>query len=123
MEIPPYLFLTILLAMAVLFAVVPLVIARFWALAFLRRRQGLEKTNTYECGIEATGAARIQFNSQYYHYGILFLIFDVEAVFLLPFAVVFLDLPVGAVVAMLIFVLLLLEGLLWAWMKGILVWK
>jgi NADH:ubiquinone oxidoreductase subunit 3 (subunit A) len=50
------------------------------------------------------------------------LIFDVEAIFLLPFAVVFTGLTVGASIAMLIFVLLLVEGLVWTWRKGILTW-
>jgi NADH-quinone oxidoreductase subunit A len=47
----------------------------------------------------------------------------VEVLFLLPFAVAFLDLPLGASIAMLIFVLLVVEGLAWGWMKGILDWK
>ena len=51
-----------------------------------------------------------------------FLIFDVEAVFLVPFAVAFTGLPMGAFIAMLIFLLLLLEGLVWAWSKGCLNW-
>ena len=65
----------------------------------------------------------IQFKSQYYLYAILFLIFDVETIFLLPFAVSFTGLSVGAFVAILIFLLLLAEGLAWAWMKGVLTWK
>jgi NADH-quinone oxidoreductase subunit A len=52
----------------------------------------------------------------------VFLIFDVEAVFLLPFAVAFTGLTVGAWIAMLIFLLLLVEGLVWAWRKGVLTW-
>jgi NADH-quinone oxidoreductase subunit A len=56
-------------------------------------------------------------------HGIIFLVFDVEVIFLLPFAVAFTDLPFGAFVAMMVFLLLLVEGLVWAWMKGILVWK
>ena len=55
-------------------------------------------------------------------YAIIFLIFDVEAVFLLPFAVAFTGLGMGACVAMLVFVLLLAEGLAWAWAKGVLTW-
>ena len=52
-----------------------------------------------------------------------FLIFDVEVLFLLPFAVTFTTLPVGALVAMLVFILLLAEGLVWAWHRGHLEWK
>ena len=56
-------------------------------------------------------------------YGIIFLIFDVEAVFLLPFAVAFTGLGAAACAAMLVFVLLLVEGLAWAWAKGVLTWS
>ena len=56
-------------------------------------------------------------------YAILFLIFDVEAIFLVPFAVAFTGLPVGAFIAILVFLLLLIEGLIWAWSKGCLQWE
>ena len=69
------------------------------------------------------GDAWVQFRAEYYIYAIVFLIFDVEALFLLPFAVSFQGLPLGAVVAMGVFVLLVLEGLVWAWRKGVLAWK
>jgi NADH-quinone oxidoreductase subunit A len=65
----------------------------------------------------------VQFRSAYYLYAIIFLIFDVEAVFLVPFAVVFTGLSAAACVAMLVFVLLLAEGLVWAWAKGVLTWS
>jgi NADH-quinone oxidoreductase subunit A len=68
------------------------------------------------------GDAWVQFRSAYYLYGIIFLIFDVEAVFLLPFAVAFTGLSAAACAAMLVFVLLLVEGLAWAWAKGVLTW-
>lgn len=69
------------------------------------------------------GDSWIQFKAHYYLYAILFLIFDVEVLFLLPFAVTFTTLPVGALVAMLVFILLLAEGLVWAWHRGHLEWK
>ncbi len=119
----PYIFLAVFAVIAVLFALVPLGLARLWAKKFSPAKPGPQKNATYECGLESTGDAAVRFKSQYYLYGIIFLIFDVETVFLLPFAVAFLNLPAGAVVAMLIFVLLLLEGLAWAWMKGILTWE
>ena len=65
---------------------------------------------------------RFSSDSQYYLYAIIFLIFDVEAIFLVPFAVAFTGLPIGAFIAILIFLLLLLEGLVWAWGKGCLNW-
>ncbi len=64
------------------------------------------------------GRRLIQFRTEYYLYAIIFLVFDVETIFLLPFAVSFTTLPVGAFVAILIFILLLVEGLVWAWRKG-----
>jgi NADH:ubiquinone oxidoreductase subunit 3 (subunit A) len=123
MEVSPYLFLTILLTAAFLFSLVPLTLARIWARSFTPQKPGPEKNATYECGVEPLGATRIQFKAQYYHYGLLFLIFDVEAAFLIPFAVAFTGLPVGAFLAMLLFILLLAEGLVWAWSRGILTWK
>ncbi len=119
----PYLFLTLFLGAAVLFPLVPLALARVWARSFSPAKPGSDKQATYECGLATTGNPLVRFRSGYYLYGLLFLIFDVEVVFLFPFAVSFLELPVGAVVAMLLFVLLLVEGLAWAWMKGLLTWK
>ena len=109
--------------MAIGFALTPLIAARLWSKFFSPLKPGPQKNATYECGLESKGTAAIQFKSQYYIYAIVFLIFDVETLFLLPFAVAFTDLPVGAFVAMMVFVLLLAEGLVWAWLKGILVWK
>ena len=122
-ELPPYVFLTVLLFMALCFPLVPLALARLWALRFAPPRPGPAKNATYECGIETRGDPLQQFRAGYYLYGILFLIFDVEIVFLLPFAVAFLHLPASAVAAMLVFVLLLAEGLAWAWLKRLLEWK
>ncbi len=119
----PYLVLVVLLAGALVFALTPLVAAWIWARKFSPRKPGLQKNAIYECGLESRGDAWIQFRSEYYLYAILFLIFDVEALFVLPFAVSFGGLPVGASVAMMVFLLLLLEGLVWAWKKGVLAWK
>ncbi len=119
----PYLFLSVFMVVAVVFALVPLMLARLWARKFSPQKSGDQKNATYECGLESKGTAAIQFKSEYYLYGIIFLIFDVETIFLLPFAVAFLELPAGAFIAMMIFLLLLVEGLAWAWMKGILTWK
>src|SRR5688500_8938852 len=119
----PYQFLAVFLVVAVLFALLPLGLARLWAKKFSPQKSGPHKNAVYECGLESTGSAAIQFKSQYYIYAIVFLIFDVETLFLLPFAVAFTELSFGAFVAMMVFVLLLAEGLVWAWLKGILVWK
>ena len=112
-----------LLGASVMFTLVPLMLARAWAIRMMPPRPGAVKNATYECGLESKGDTNIRFKSEYYLYGIMFLVFDVEAVFLFPFAVTFLQLPVGGFIAMLIFLLLLAEGLSWAWMKGVLTWK
>ena len=65
----------------------------------------------------------MQFKAEYYLYAIIFLIFDVETIFVLPFAVAFGGLSAGAFMAMMVFLLLLAEGLFWAWQKGVLTWK
>ena len=119
----PYLFMAIFAGIAVGFALAPLALARGWALLFSPQKPGDDKNAVYECGLESKGTTLIQFKSEYYLYGIIFLIFDVETIFLVPFAVAFLDLSFGACMAMLVFLLLLVEGLAWAWMKGILNWK
>ena len=123
MDNSPYFFLTVFLAIAIIFPLTPLLLARLWAAKFSPAKPGVQKNATYECGLEAKGDAMIQFKSHYYLYAIIFLIFDVETIFLLPFAVAFTGLSVGGFVAIMIFILLLVEGLAWAWMKGVLTWK
>ena len=119
----PYLVLVLLMAAAVGFAAVPLALAWLWAKFYSPNKPGLDKNATYECGLESKGDAWIHFKSEYYLYGIIFLVFDVETIFLLPFAVSFAKLPAGAFITMMVFLLLLVEGLVWAWQKGVLNWK
>jgi NADH-quinone oxidoreductase subunit A len=123
MENHPYLFLAVLACTAVVFCITPLVLARIWAILVAPPRPGEIKNATYECGLETKGDAWGKFHSGYYIYAIIFLVFDVEAVFLLPFAVAFGKLSVGAFVAMMVFLLLLVEGLVWAWRRGFLQWR
>jgi NADH:ubiquinone oxidoreductase subunit 3 (subunit A) len=118
-----YLVLPLLMAAAAGFALAPLAMAWAWAKFFSPNKPGHDKNAIYECGLESKGDAWIHFRSEYYLYGIIFLVFDVETIFLLPFAVAFTGLTVGAFVAMIVFLLLLVEGLVWAWRKGILTWK
>lgn len=122
-EYPANLFLVVFVLMALGFAVAPLLLAKLWAAKFSPEKPGQDKNAVYECGLETKGDARIQFRSEYYLYGIIFLIFDVETIFLFPFAVAFAKLSVGAFLAMMVFLLLLVEGLVWAWLKGVLTWK
>lgn len=121
-EYSPYLLIAVFLVAALGFSVAPLLAAWLWAKRFSPRKPGPDKNAIYECGLQSKGDAWVQFRSEYYLYGIIFLIFDVETIFLLPFAVAFTGLPVGAFLAMMVFLLLLVEGLVWAWRKGILTW-
>ncbi len=123
MDPHPYFFIIIFIGVALLFPLGPLALAWMWRRFFQPPKPGPDKTSTYECGVESIGDAQIQFHAQYYLYAILFLIFDVEAVFLVPFAVAFTGLPFGAFIAILVFLLLLIEGLVWAWGKGCLQWQ
>jgi NADH-quinone oxidoreductase subunit A len=118
-----YLPILLLLVAAAGFGLAPLALAWLWARKFSPRKPGPSKNATYECGLESKGDAWVQFRSEYYLYAIIFLIFDVETIFLLPFAVSFTGLPPGAFVAVIVFLLLLVEGLVWAWQKGVLTWK
>lgn len=117
----PYLPIVVLAIAAAGFAIAPLALAWLWAKRFSPRKPGPYKNATYECGLESKDVL-IQFRPEYYLYAIIFLIFDVEAIFLLPFAVAFTGLTMGASIAMMVFLLLLVEGLVWAWQKGVLTW-
>ncbi len=114
--------LTVLFVAAMGFGLTPLALAWIWGKVFSPAKPNAVKNAIYECGLVSKGDAWMQFRSAYYLYAIIFLIFDVEAVFLLPFAVAFTGLGAAACVAMLVFVLMLIEGLAWAWAKGVLTW-
>ena len=89
------------------------------------RRPSREKAMPYECGIPPAPHSWSQLNIRYYIFGILFLIFDVEAVFLFPWSVVFLlpAVPAAVFYAMLIFLAVLFFGVVYAWKKGVLQWR
>src|SRR5436190_7135629 len=81
-----------------------------------------EKLTTYECGENPTGSAWIQFNIRFYVFALIFIIFDVEAVFLLPWAVVFRSLGPLAYLEGLVFIAILVVALVYVWRKGDLEW-
>ena len=78
---------------------------------------------TYECGMLPIGRSRAQVHFRYYLFAILFLIFDIEAVFLFPWAVTFVEIGEQALWEMVVFIAILAFGLLYAWKKGVLRWK
>jgi NADH:ubiquinone oxidoreductase subunit 3 (subunit A) len=80
------------------------------------------KQTTYECGIETVGDSWVQFKVQYYIFALVFLVFDVETVFLFPWAVKLGALGMFAVIEGIIFILILLAGLVYTWRKGMLEW-
>jgi NADH:ubiquinone oxidoreductase subunit 3 (subunit A) len=84
------------------------------------RKEVLE--DTYECGVETFGSAWIRFNVSFYLYALLFVIFDIETVFLYPWAVSFRQLGLGGFAEMIVFIAILLVGLAYAWKKGALKW-
>ena len=122
-EYSPYLFICILIVAAVVFALTPLGLAWLWAKKYSPRKPGPGKNAIYECGLESKGDAWVQFRVGYYIYALMYVIFAVETVFLYPWAVAFAGLSFGAFIAMMVVVLLLVEGLVYAWAKGALDWK
>ncbi len=81
------------------------------------------KNSTYECGEEPIGIPWIKFNNRFYVIALVFLLFDVEVVFLLPWAVVFKQLGWFAFIEMIVFVVILVVGLAYVWAKGDLDWE
>jgi NADH:ubiquinone oxidoreductase subunit 3 (subunit A) len=81
------------------------------------------KSTSYECGIETVGPSWVQFKAQYYIYALVFLVFDVETIFLFPWAVAYNQLTLFGVAEAILFILILLSGLLYAWKKGALEWS
>jgi NADH-quinone oxidoreductase subunit A len=113
-----YVFIGFLLFAAIAFAVAPLLVVALLA----PRKRYLTKADTYECGVRTYGETWVRFRIQYYIYAMMFVIFDIEAVFLLPWAVSYAGLGIFALVEMAIFLILLAVGLGYAWAKGVLRW-
>ncbi len=119
----PYLPILAFFGVALAVPIGALVLARVWMTLFTPIKRGADKNALYECGVNPLAERQTRFHSQYYLFGLLFLLFDVETIFLLPFAVAFLNLSIGSFLVAMLFLLLLAEGLLWAWMKGLLNWR
>ncbi|WP_129626275.1 NADH-quinone oxidoreductase subunit A [Candidatus Oscillochloris fontis] len=113
-----YAFIGVFFVAALSFPVIPLL------LAFLLRpkRPAPLKLSTYECGLEAIGDIRVQFKVQYYLYALAFVIFDVEVVFLYPWAVAFHKVGLYGFTAAAVFLAMLFAGLIYEWRKGALEW-
>jgi NADH-quinone oxidoreductase subunit A len=113
-----YAFIGLFFIAAATFPALPLIGAYF-----LRPKRPTDtKLDTYECGLEAIGDIWVQFKVQYYLYALAFVVFDIEVVFLYPWAVAYNQLGLFALVEMAIFLLILAGGLVYAWKKGALEW-
>ena len=112
-----------LLVVVILTAIALVAVALGIARAISRRSYNPQKGEAYECGIPTRGQSWMQFKVGYYLFAILFLMFDVETVFLFPWAAVVQDLGVYGLVSIFFFIVVLILGLAYAWKKGALEWK
>jgi len=119
-----YGYIGLLLIVAIIFAAtMPLLPLTLSLLGLVPRKPNPVKTSTYECGMETIGRTWVQFNFRYYIYALLFVVFDVLIVFLFPWATNLKQLGATAFVAVLVFLLILMAGYIYAWLKRALEWK
>ena len=88
-----------------------------------KHKRTREKDQPYECGIRPTGDAREPISVQFYMVALLFILFDIEAIFLYPWALVYHDLKLFGFVEMLVYIIILLAGYIFLWKKGALDWN
>ncbi len=111
-------FIAIFVAISPIFPAAPIILNRLLG----PYKPNVIKQQTYECGIETIGDTWIQFKVQYYIYALVFVIFDIEAVFLFPIAAAYDQLGAFAIGSTALFIILLADGLVYAWNKGALEW-
>ena len=112
-------FLIVVILTAITIVVAALGIAK----AISPRSYNKQKGESYECGIPTQGTSWMQFKVGYYLFAILFLMFDVETVFLFPWASVVQNMGISGLISVLFFLIILVLGLAYAWKKGALEWK
>lgn len=113
-----YLPILILLIIAVLFGAGTIAMSHMVG----RRKYGIEKMSPYESGMIPVGDARQRFSVKFYVVAILFILFDIEVVFMYPWAVIFKKLGVFGFIEMMVFIAILLVGFIYVWKKGALEW-
>jgi NADH-quinone oxidoreductase subunit A len=116
-----YIFVGLLLFVAIVFALAPVIAEAILA----PRKRTLAKGDAYECGVKTYGETWVRFRIQYYIYAIMFVVFDIETVFLFPWAAAYEKLGsfgLFALYEMVVFLLILSVGLVYAWAKGVLKW-
>jgi NADH:ubiquinone oxidoreductase subunit 3 (subunit A) len=111
-------FIVLLLIVSIAMPAVPIIAGRLLG----PRKPNAEKNSTYECGVETVGETWVQFKVQYYIFALVFLVFDIEVVFMYPWAVAYNQMPLFGVVAGVLFIITLAEALIYAWRKGALEW-
>ncbi len=116
---PDYIPVAVFLVFGLIFPFLAMGIA--WV--FRRNNPSPEKYTTYECGEEPIGEAHTQFDVFYYMFAILFVVFDVESILIFPWALVFPEIGMLAVVEMVVFIVMVGLGLVYAWKKGFLEWR
>ncbi len=109
----------IMLVIAILFAIFTIIASNFIG----KKTYEIGKLKPYECGVEPTGDAHFRFDVKFYLVAIFFLLFDIEALFLFPWAVVFSELGLFGFIEMFMFIIILVIGLLYVWKKGALRWE
>jgi NADH:ubiquinone oxidoreductase subunit 3 (subunit A) len=114
-----WLYILLFMIVAVVIPFAAILIARILG----PRKPNPIKQSTYECGMETVGDSWVQFKAQYYVFALIFLVFDVETVFLFPWAISINALPMFAVVEGVVFILILVAGLVFTWRKGMLEWN
>lgn len=119
MQLGNFQFILILAIVAIIFPFVGVFVA--WLLR--PKKPNRIKNSTYECGIETYGDTWSQFKAQYYLFALIFVIFDVEAVFLFPWAVAYQQLLPYTLINAIIFIAILFAGLIYAWRVGALKWQ
>ncbi len=118
MIINNYIFIGLLFLLGIILPMTLIVVEQVIA----PRKRSLAKGDIYECGVRTYGETWIRFRIQYYIYALMFVVFDLETVFLFPWAVSYAGLGAFALIEMIIFLVILSVGLVYAWVKGVLRW-
>lgn len=118
MTINEWVYIGLFFALAWVFPALPIVLGKLLA----PKRPNPAKQEIYECGVETVGNTWVQFRAQYYIFALVFVVFDVELVFLFPWAMAYNQMGLFALFEMAVFILLLVVALVYTWRKGALEW-
>ncbi len=119
-----YGYIGLFLLVAIFFAVTTLLLpVSLRLIRIIPKKPNPVKSATYECGLQTIGRSWVQFNFRYYFYALMFIALDVMVVFIYPWAIGLRQLGYFGLIAILIFILIILVGYVYAWKKGVLEWK